>query len=50
VELFREAAKQTMPEGLSSAAIARAEHMAQCFQSGLFPFKDKEGRPSRVPI
>ena len=50
VEIFREAAKETMPDALSSAAIARAEHMAQCFQSGLFPFKDKEGRPSRVPV
>ena len=32
------------------AAIARAEHMTQCFQSGLFPFKDSEGRPSRTPV
>ncbi len=47
--LFSEAAKETMPEGLAAAAIARAEHMTQCFQSGLFPFKDAEGRPSRVP-
>lgn len=47
--LFIETAKETMPEQLASAAIARAEHMTQCFQSGLFPFKDKDGRPSKAP-
>jgi hemoglobin len=50
LELFVETAKETMPESLASAAIARAEHMTQCFQSGLFPFKDAEGKPSRVPV
>ncbi|MGJ0506873.1 MAG: group III truncated hemoglobin [Methylocystis sp.] len=49
LELFTAAAKETMPEALSTAAIARAEHMTECFQSGLFPFKDKDGRPSRTP-
>jgi hemoglobin len=49
IDIFRVAAKETMPETLSAAAIARAEHMTQCFQSGLFPFKDGEGRLSRVP-
>jgi hemoglobin len=47
--LFVETAKETLPEALAAAAIARAEHMTQCFQSGLFPFKDAEGRPSKVP-
>jgi hemoglobin len=50
LSLFIETAKETMPDELASAAIARAEHMTQCFQSGLFPFKDAEGRPSRVPV
>jgi len=49
LSLFKEAARETMPEALASVAIARADHMTQCFQSGLFPFKDAEGRPSRVP-
>jgi hemoglobin len=49
LSLFVEAAKETMPEELASATIARAEHMTQCFQSGLFPFKDAEGRPSKHP-
>ncbi len=48
--LFTETARETMPEALASAAIARAEHMTQCFQSGLFPFKDAQGRPSKVPV
>ncbi|WP_363347052.1 group III truncated hemoglobin [Methylocystis echinoides] len=47
--LFTETAKETMPERLASAAVARAEHMTQCFQSGLFPFKDSQGRPSKAP-
>lgn len=50
LSLFTEAAKETMPEELASAAIARAEHMTQCFQSGLFPFKDAEGNPSKDPV
>ena len=49
LSLFIETARETMPSKLASAAIARAEHMTQCFQSGLFPFKDAEGRPSREP-
>lgn len=48
--LFIESAKETLPEILAAAAIARAVQMTQCFQSGLFPFQDAEGRPSRVPL
>lgn len=47
--LFTESAIETMPEGLASVAIGRAEHMSRCFQSGLFPFEDSEGRPARLP-
>lgn len=47
--LFVETAKETMPEPLAGQAIARAQHMTQCFQSGLFPFTGKDGKPSRVP-
>jgi len=50
LKLFEESAKETMPEPLAAQAIARAEHMTQCFQSGLFPFKDAQGRPSREPV
>jgi hemoglobin len=48
--LFVESATETMPATLAAQAIARAEHMTQCFQSGLFPFKDAQGKPSRVPV
>lgn len=47
--LFVETARETMPEPLATTAVARAAHMTQCFQSGLFPFKDAQGRPSKVP-
>lgn len=50
LSLFSEAANEKMPPELAAAAIARAEHMTQCFQSGLFPFKDADGRPSRAPV
>ncbi|MCC3246379.1 group III truncated hemoglobin [Methylocystis sp. WRRC1] len=49
LELFTEAAGETMPEPLAAQAIARAQHMTQCFQSGLFPFVGADGRPSRTP-
>lgn len=47
--LFIETAKETMPEALAAQAIARSNHMTYCFQSGLFPFKDAQGRSSREP-
>jgi hemoglobin len=49
LSLFTEAATETLPSPLAEAAVARAAHMTQCFQSGLFPFTDKDGRPSKVP-
>ncbi|MBB3103095.1 group III truncated hemoglobin [Azomonas macrocytogenes] len=38
LELFREAAHQTLPTEAAEKAIARAEHMATSFKAGLFPF------------
>jgi hemoglobin len=49
LELFAEAAKETLPQTQASQAIAKASHMTQCFKAGLFPFKDKNGRPTRLP-
>jgi hemoglobin len=49
LELFIAAAKETLPEEQASQAIAKASHMAQCFQSGLFPFTGADGEPSRTP-
>lgn len=47
--LFEAAAKATLPARLADQAIARARHMTQSFRAGIFPFTDKQGRPSRQP-
>ena len=49
LELFIETARETLPETQAEQAIAKASHMTQCFQSGLFPFTGADGRPSRLP-
>jgi hemoglobin len=49
LELFVEAAREVLPETQANQAIAKASHMAQCFQSGLFPFTGADGQPSRTP-
>ena len=49
VALFEETAVETLPPSLAGKAIERARHMSTCFQSGIFPFTDKDGRPSRLP-
>jgi len=49
LELFTETVHETLPEPQAGEAIAKASHMTQCFQSGLFPFTGKDGRPSRLP-
>lgn len=49
LELFSEAARETLPETQAEQAIAKASHMTQCFQSGLFPFTGADGKPSRLP-
>jgi hemoglobin len=38
LSLFRPAATETLSEDLAHKAIARAEHMAESFRAGLFPF------------
>jgi hemoglobin len=49
LDLFAEAARETLPQSQAEQAIAKAHHMARSFQAGLFPFIDEEGRPSRFP-
>lgn len=49
LKLFSETARETLPETQAEQAIAKASHMTQCFQSGLFPFVGADGRPSREP-
>ena len=48
LELFVDAAKEALPPTQAEQAIAKASHMAQCFQSGIFPFTDAAGNPSRA--
>jgi hemoglobin len=49
LELFKQAAVENLPETQAEQALAKAAHMAQCFQAGMFPFKGADGRPSRTP-
>lgn len=38
LDLFRSAARETLPEEAALRAIAKAEHMAESFRAGLLPF------------
>lgn len=49
LELFREAARETLPEEAARAAIGRAEFMAESFRAGLFPFDPPTPHPPRKP-
>lgn len=49
LELFSVSANEALPKTQAEQAIAKAAHMTQCFQSGLFPFVGADGKPSRVP-
>ncbi len=49
LELFEKTAQETLSPALAQMAVEKARHMSTSFQAGIFPFKDKDGRPSRVP-
>ncbi|BBU63370.1 hypothetical protein MSC49_33050 [Methylosinus sp. C49] len=49
VELFTQSARENLPAAQAEEAIAKATHMSQCFQGGLFPFTGADGKPSRLP-
>lgn len=49
LELFSESARESLPKAQAEQAVAKAAHMTQCFQAGLFPFKGADGQPSRLP-
>jgi hemoglobin len=49
LELFKEAAVENLPQTQAEQAVAKATHMAECFQAGLFPFIGADGQPSRTP-
>lgn len=46
---FERAATECLPVADADRAIRVARHMARSFETGLFPFRDAEGRPSRTP-
>jgi len=46
---FEQAAAECLPASDAERAIKVARHMAKSFEAGLFPFRDENGRPSRVP-
>lgn len=47
--LFSESAQETLPLPQADQAIAKASHMAQCFEAGMFPFTGADGKPSGHP-
>ena len=49
LDLFIESARETLPEPQADQAVAKASHMAQCFEAGIFPFTGADGKPSRLP-
>jgi len=46
---FEFAANASLAPQDAATAIRVARHMANSFKAGLFPFTNKEGRPSRLP-
>ncbi len=50
LKLFGETANETLPAEYAEKAIAKANHMAESFRVGLFPFQDQDGKPSRCPV
>jgi hemoglobin len=49
LELFEESANKFLPPAYAEAAIARSQHMARSFMSGIFPFTDENGKAARRP-
>jgi|SRR6516164_8168228 hemoglobin len=47
--LFEETALATLPPALAAKALAKANHMAESFKAGIFPFQGPDGKPSRRP-
>jgi hemoglobin len=49
LELFTETVHASLPAPYAEAALAKARMMGESFKVGLFPFVDKDGKPSRQP-
>jgi hemoglobin len=50
LELFEESARKALAPAQAETVLARARTMGDSFKAGLFPFKDKDGKPSRHPV
>jgi len=50
LSLFTEIVHDTLPPQYAEIALARARMMGESFRVGIFPFIDKEGKPSRHPV
>jgi hemoglobin len=50
LELFTETVHATLPAKYAEAALAKARMMGESFKAGIFPFLDKDGKPSRHPV
>lgn len=48
--LFTETVHATLPAHYAEAALAKARMMGESFKAGMFPFVDKDGKPSRHPV
>ena len=46
---FEFAANESLAPEDAATALRVARHMANSFKAGIFPFTDREGRPSRMP-
>ena len=46
--LFEATAQETLSPALAEKAVEKARHMSTCFQAGIFPFTDKDGKMSRI--
>jgi hemoglobin len=49
LELFAETVHEMMPGPDGEIILAKARMMGESFMAGLFPFTDKDGKPSRNP-
>ena len=49
LSLFAVSAKTHLPPDLAEKVVAKANHMAESFKAGIFPFTDAQGKPSRLP-
>jgi hemoglobin len=48
--LFAQTVETTLPDEYRAPALAKARMMGDSFKAGMFPFVDKDGKPSRNPV